>query len=170
MEPRALRRADARGIRSPNEAGGETSVAGRRPARSWRRTLAPGLAALLSGAPGGRVEDDSGAGAAPAGAWTRSTARWRLLGAALLVALAAALPPATAKAQDVAVCDRTSQVRDAIVSAVAGVSDCADVTAADLAAITELEIIEDSSLTSLQAGDFGGLTGLTILDLYATTV
>ena len=70
-------------------------------------------------------------------------------------------PPATAKAQDVAVCDRTTQVRDAIVAEVAGVTDCADVTAADLADITDLEIIEDSSLTSLQAGDFGGLTGLT---------
>ena len=33
----------------------------------------------------------------------------------------------------VSVCDRTPQVRDAIVAAVSGVSDCADVTAADLA-------------------------------------
>ena len=139
-------------------------IAGGKAARPWRRTL-PALAALLSGAPGARAGVDSGAGAAATEARARSTGRWRLSAAALLVALAAALPPATAKAQAVAVCDRTTQVRDAIVAAVTGVTDCANVTATDLAAISSLAITDDSSLTSLQAGDFGGLTGLTTLRL-----
>ena len=37
-------------------------------------------------------------------------------------------------------CDRTEQVRDAIVAAVPGVSACANVTAAHLAAITSLDL------------------------------
>ena len=62
------------------------------------------------------------------------------------------------------VCTRTSEVRDAITAAVAGVSDCAAVTSAHLAGITSLDI-SSSSLASLRADDFAGLTGLTTLDL-----
>ncbi len=60
--------------------------------------------------------------------------------------------------------DRTPQVRDAIVAAVPGVCNANDVTAAHLAAITSLSIYEEN-VTSLNSGDFDGLTGLTYLDL-----
>ena len=62
------------------------------------------------------------------------------------------------------VCDRTPQVRDAIVAAVAGVADCADVTEAHLAAITTLDVA-NKGVTALQSGDFDGLTSMTILRL-----
>ena len=60
--------------------------------------------------------------------------------------------------------ERTRQVRDAIVAAVPGVSSADDVTAAHLAAIKALDI-RGSGISSLQAGDFNGLTALTDLDL-----
>ena len=62
------------------------------------------------------------------------------------------------------VCDRTVQVRDAIVAAVSGVSACANVTAAHLAAITQLDLAS-TGISSLQAGDFDGLTALLQLNL-----
>ena len=62
------------------------------------------------------------------------------------------------------ICDRTQQVRDEILDELAGVSDCAAVTAADLATITTLGLDGDG-LTSLQAGDFAGLAEMTGLDL-----
>ena len=62
------------------------------------------------------------------------------------------------------VCERTEQVRDAIVAAVSGVSACANVTAAHLAAIGFLDL-SDAGITSLKEGDFDGLTALTRLDL-----
>ena len=65
----------------------------------------------------------------------------------------------------VSVCDRTPQVRDAIVAAVSGVSDCADVTAADLASITSL-YLGSQDITALKANDFNGLTALEFLDLW----
>ena len=60
--------------------------------------------------------------------------------------------------RNTAVCDRTEQVRDAIVAAV-GVTDCADVTNAHLAAITKLNL-GSGSIMALAAGDFAGLTSL----------
>ena len=60
------------------------------------------------------------------------------------------------------ICGRTQQVRDEILDRLAGVSDCAAVTAADLATITDLDL-ELAGLTSLQAGDFAGLTAMTVL-------
>ncbi len=62
----------------------------------------------------------------------------------------------------VSVCDRTPQVRDAIVAAVPNVSDCANVTAADLATITSLAL-RSENITALKVGDFCGLTSLTRL-------
>ena len=59
---------------------------------------------------------------------------------------------------------RTQQVQDAIVAAVPGVNSAADVTEAHLAAITVLNLRE-KGITSLKAGDFDGLSGLTILNL-----
>ena len=63
-----------------------------------------------------------------------------------------------------AVCDRTPQVRDAIVAAVPGVTDCANVTETHLAAITNLDVSSES-ITALTTGDFDGLTALTDLNL-----
>ena len=64
----------------------------------------------------------------------------------------------------VSVCDRTPEVRDAIVAAVSGVSDCADVTAAHLARITSLHL--GQNITALTANDFNDLTALRWLYLY----
>ncbi len=60
---------------------------------------------------------------------------------------------------------RTQKVVDAIVAEISGVTDCADVTAAHLAAIRFLNL-NNKSLTSLQASDFAGLTSLVRLNLY----
>ena len=62
------------------------------------------------------------------------------------------------------VCDRTTQVRDAIVTAISGVDDCAAVTASHLARITELDLA-DQEISSLNSGDFAQLSALTVLDL-----
>ena len=61
----------------------------------------------------------------------------------------------------VSVCDRTEQVRDAIV-AKAPVSACGDVTAAHLTEITLLGLAL-GRISALQAGDFSGLTALETL-------
>ena len=69
------------------------------------------------------------------------------------------------------VCDRTPQVRDAIVAAVPGVSDCNNVTEAHLAAITNLNLqgnpfdLEVNDLKALKPGDFSGLSSLKTLKL-----
>ena len=64
--------------------------------------------------------------------------------------------------------DRTTQVRDAIVAAVTGVTNADDVTEAHLAAITELNLAS-KSITALQARDFTGLTGIQTLYLNHTS-
>ena len=65
----------------------------------------------------------------------------------------------------IAVCDRTPQVRDAIVAALSDIDDCNDVTSIHLTRITELIIWHDKTLTSLKSGDFSGLSNLTYIDL-----
>ena len=65
--------------------------------------------------------------------------------------------------------DRTPQVRDAIVAAVPGVNNAADVTAAHLAAITSL-YLNRKGITSLKTGDFDGLTALTLLSLISNSI
>ena len=67
------------------------------------------------------------------------------------------------------VCDRTPQVRDAIVSIVPGVSDCKNVTKSHLALIINLNL-SDQNITALKAGDFDGLSSLRILTLYKNTL
>ena len=87
----------------------------------------------------------------------------------LLGALTLALPvPAQAQAPTPSVCDRTSQVRDVIVSEVSGVSNCANITTTHLAAILELyfDNVDNTGIRSLQSGDFAGLTGLEFLSLH----
>ena len=70
------------------------------------------------------------------------------------------------------VCERTPQVRDALVAKVqnrdALVTDCSEVTAAHLAAVNTLSL-EDPGLTALKAGDFAGLSGVLTLFLINNT-
>ena len=61
------------------------------------------------------------------------------------------------------ICGRTEQVRDAIVALISGVTHCADVTDAHLAAITDQLNLNGKGITALAAGDFDGLTALTRL-------
>ena len=61
------------------------------------------------------------------------------------------------------ICDRTQEVEAALLAAVTA-TDCALVPGSQLAAVTSLDL-SSQSISSLQAGDFIGLTGLTSLDL-----
>ena len=89
----------------------------------------------------------------------------RSLAAVLLVAFAAILGlPLQAEAQT-GVCGRTEQVRDEILDEISGVTDCADVTDAHLAAITGTLSLDREGITALAAGDFDGLTALNVLEL-----
>ncbi len=67
------------------------------------------------------------------------------------------------------ICDRTQKIQDAILGEISGVDNCAAVTDANLAAITSLGAFglstSNQGITSLQKGDFAGLTALTVLDL-----
>ena len=62
------------------------------------------------------------------------------------------------------VCDRTPQVRDAIVGEVVGVNSCGSVTEAHLAAIDNLDL-NDMEITTLKEGDFEGMSELSELHL-----
>ena len=62
------------------------------------------------------------------------------------------------------VCDRTQQVRDAIVAIVPGVDDCKDVTSTHLAVISNLNL-SNQEISALKAGDFDGLPALTSLSI-----
>ena len=66
------------------------------------------------------------------------------------------------------ICDRTEQVRDAIIYYVedelGSSRSCAEVTVADLAGLTYLEA-GNQSIMSLKSGDFSGLTSVTDLEL-----
>ena len=69
-------------------------------------------------------------------------------------------PVASAQAT---VCDRTEEIRDAIVNA-SGVPACADLTVRDLREITSLDL-HAAEVGTLAAGDFDGLVRLESLDL-----
>ncbi len=64
-------------------------------------------------------------------------------------------------------CSRTAVVKNVIISKVSGKTNCADITTAELAGVTELSFVGGSSLigSNLKSGDFAGLTGLTSLNL-----
>ena len=64
------------------------------------------------------------------------------------------------------ICGRTAAVRIAILGHISGVSNCANVTDAHLAAITGRLALDENRITALAAGDFDGLTALTALGLY----
>ena len=91
---------------------------------------------------------------------SRRVLQWPLL--AVAVPLLSALASSVEAQPAPAVCDRTTQVKDAIVAQVAGVTECANVTAAHLEAITQLDL-DNTGITSLTAGDFNGLTALDFL-------
>ena len=88
--------------------------------------------------------------------------------AALLVfaVLGTALPAA---AQAAGICSRTQQVRVAILGRISGVTDCALVTNEHLAAITGSLFLRNRRISTLQSGDFAGLTALADLNLNQNT-
>ena len=63
------------------------------------------------------------------------------------------------------ICGRTQKVQDTILGLLPDRSACADVTDDDLATITGKLTLSDMNVTSLKAGDFAGLSGVTELDL-----
>ena len=67
------------------------------------------------------------------------------------------------------ICGRTAKIQEVILAELADVTDCAAVTVANLASITTFGVngfgTFNQGITSLQAGDFAGLTALTILNL-----
>ena len=75
----------------------------------------------------------------------------------VLVLIAATLP---VKAETSNICDRTPEVRDAILQATSADDDCA---AVNLASVTETLSLHGKQLTSLKAGDFDGLGNLRTL-------
>ena len=85
--------------------------------------------------------------------------------AVLFLPLVALSATQSAQAQSNGICSRTQQVRDAIVKKVSVKTACDEITETDLAAITSLSMISDSSLTVLKDGDFNDLIKLTELDL-----
>ena len=91
---------------------------------------------------------------------------------AVLASLALLLSQgAPAAAQETAgICGRTQKVQDAILAKLPGVTACGDVTASDLAGITGALTISDMGVTSLQSGDFAGLSGLTTMKLTDTRI
>ncbi len=62
------------------------------------------------------------------------------------------------------VCNRTIQVSDALVSALQGIDDCRNISEADLATVTALDL-SNASIISLQSDDFSGLFSLETLNL-----
>ena len=61
------------------------------------------------------------------------------------------------------ICGRTPEVRDTLVNQIQGVSYCAYVTGADLTTLTGSLNLHDLGITTLAAGDFAGLTLLSLL-------
>lgn len=73
------------------------------------------------------------------------------------LALAAVVLAGASLASAQGVCDRTPAVRDAIVDATGGLYNCAEITAAHLAAIESLDLT-NYGVTTLKAGDFQGMS------------
>ena len=78
--------------------------------------------------------------------------------------ISSADPVTGAQKAEVSVCTRTPQVRDAILAAVSGVSDCEDVTDEHLDGIRTLDL-SGQGITALQAKDFDGLIWVRSVDL-----
>ncbi len=67
------------------------------------------------------------------------------------------------------ICSRTAVVKNLIISKVSGKTNCADITTAELAGVTELSFVGGNSLigSNLKSDDFAGLTGLITLNLHS---
>ena len=78
--------------------------------------------------------------------------------------ISSADPVTGAQKAEVSVCTRTPQVRDAILAAVSGVSDCEDITDEHLDGIRTLDL-SGQGITALQAQDFDGLIWVRSVDL-----
>ena len=63
------------------------------------------------------------------------------------------------------ICERTQQVRDRLLGMIPRVSDCAEVSASDLAGLDHILVLSVQNIEELKAGDFEGLTNLEGLDL-----
>ena len=63
------------------------------------------------------------------------------------------------------ICGRTPQVRDVLLSLIPEVTDCALVTEAHLSTITDTLYLRRQEITALKAGDFAGLSRLSVLRL-----
>ena len=63
------------------------------------------------------------------------------------------------------ICGRTQQVREKLVRMIPRVSDCAEVSASDLAGLDHVLVLTVMGIGDLKAGDFEGLTNLERLDL-----
>jgi len=68
------------------------------------------------------------------------------------------------------ICNRTSVVRNAIMRLISSVNNCANVTKSHLGAITGVLNLGYRRISSLQPGDFDGLTSLTVLDLSSASL
>ena len=73
----------------------------------------------------------------------------------------------TAQEESTGICDRTPQIRDAIMRELDDVDRCEDVTGEDLAGISGFSNtnLTNSGIESIQAGDFEGLVNLGLLNL-----
>ena len=78
--------------------------------------------------------------------------------------IAIASVTATEFDDEAGICPRTEAVRDALVAAISGAATCADVTSAQLAALTTVNL-SNRNIVSLRASDFDGLTKVERLEL-----
>ena len=83
--------------------------------------------------------------------------------ALLILGVALAAVVTTPVQANSGICDRTQQVKDAILAKLSDVSDCANVTDANLNGIAGEIIINDNDELTLQDGDFEGLSDLDTL-------
>ena len=70
----------------------------------------------------------------------------------------------------IGICPRTQQVRDAILGKITGVTNCALVTDLHLAAVSGRLNLFSDGITTLQSGDFDGLSALTTLQLESNSL
>ncbi len=98
----------------------------------------------------------------------KTAAAMALLVMAVVAASISVPPSSTVLAQSSGICDRTEEVRDAILAKLSKVSECANVTDSHLSGITGDLILSNKSISVLKAGDFLGLTILEQLYLNKT--
>ena len=97
------------------------------------------------------------------GGWPGLATGILTLGGLSLVTLTGPVPPQAQQGQGI--CDRTPAVRDAIVNAIAGIADCADVSVIHLNGITETLDLSSRNLSNLNEEDFDDLFNVEQLNL-----